>query len=130
MQIVDRLGTYGEVRAASGALAPVMDAIRATVADIHPGAFETASRKERSVWWGWGEAKMTEGYVYAMAHPGHVNLGFFQGVHLPDPERRLEGTGKALRHVKLQSPEAALAPEIRALICAARDEREKALAGT
>lgn len=30
----------------------------------------------------------------------HVNLQFFYGVHLPNPERLLEGTGKDLRHIK------------------------------
>ena len=67
------------------------------------------------------------GYVYAMAHPTHVNLGFFQGSSLPDPDRLLDGTGKALRHVRLLSPEDAVAPAVRDLIIAARDGRRAAL---
>ncbi len=32
----------------------------------------------------------------------HVNLGFFRGVELKDPRKRLEGTGKAMRHIKVR----------------------------
>ncbi len=34
-----------------------------------------------------------------------VNLGFSDGVDLPDPERLLKGTGKRLRHIKFKSSE-------------------------
>jgi hypothetical protein len=32
----------------------------------------------------------------------HVNVGFFLGAGLPDPGGLLEGSGKAMRHVKLR----------------------------
>lgn len=31
----------------------------------------------------------------------HLNLGFFEGANLPDPEGLLEGTGKEHRHIKV-----------------------------
>lgn len=34
-------------------------------------------------------------------HSKHVNLHFYQGVRLEDPAGLLQGSGKALRHVKL-----------------------------
>lgn len=40
------------------------------------------------------------GYVNVFA--SHVNVGFFHGADLPDPARLLQGTGKAMRHVKLR----------------------------
>lgn len=40
------------------------------------------------------------GYVNAFA--AHVNVGFFRGARLGDPQRLLEGTGKYMRHVKLR----------------------------
>ncbi|THD06405.1 DUF1801 domain-containing protein [Rhodanobacter lindaniclasticus] len=40
------------------------------------------------------------GYVNAFTH--HVNVGFFLGPELEDPEHLLEGTGKFMRHVKLR----------------------------
>lgn len=40
-------------------------------------------------------------FGYVNAFKAHVNVGFFRGAELPDPERLLEGTGKLMRHVKL-----------------------------
>lgn len=37
-------------------------------------------------------------------HSEHVNLQFFRGTELDDPEGTLEGTGKKARHVKLREP--------------------------
>lgn len=41
-------------------------------------------------------------FGYVNAFTGHVNVGFFRGVDLPDPARLLEGTGKRMRHAKLR----------------------------
>jgi hypothetical protein len=56
--------------------------------------------------------------VFAAISPQRerVNLGLANGVDLPDPNGLLEGDGKAIRHVKLTSPEAAGAPAVRELI--------------
>ncbi len=43
-----------------------------------------------------------EGGVYIAPLKEGANLGFYKGVHLPDPENLLEGTGKELRHVKIR----------------------------
>jgi hypothetical protein len=32
----------------------------------------------------------------------HVNVGFFRGAELSDPNGLLQGTGKFMRHVKLR----------------------------
>lgn len=44
-------------------------------------------------------------FAYVNVFKVHVNVGFFRGTELPDPDGLLEGTGKLMRHVKL-SPEA------------------------
>ena len=126
MRIDARLGSFEEVADLAADQAPTLRAIRALVADLHPDAVEVASRKEASIWWGTGPGKMTHGYAYAMPHKAHVNLGFFRGTSLPDPEGRLEGTGKALRHVKLRAPSEVADPAIRALMAAALDDRRGA----
>ena len=36
-------------------------------------------------------------------HAGHVTLQLWAGAHLPDPKGIVEGTGKNLRHVKINS---------------------------
>ncbi|HEX7466999.1 MAG TPA: DUF1801 domain-containing protein [Methanobacterium sp.] len=45
-----------------------------------------------------------KGYVFAIViHKDHVNLQFARGTELDDPERILEGTGKKIRHVKINN---------------------------
>jgi len=41
-------------------------------------------------------------FAYVGAFRDHVNVGFFFGALLEDPQRLLEGTGKRGRHVKLR----------------------------
>jgi len=41
-------------------------------------------------------------FGYVNVFTSHVNVGFFHGAVLPDPERLLQGTGKFMRHVKLR----------------------------
>lgn len=40
-------------------------------------------------------------FAYVNAFTAHVNVGFFRGAELADPEGLLDGTGKYMRHVKL-----------------------------
>ncbi|MBI4083426.1 MAG: DUF1801 domain-containing protein [Candidatus Lambdaproteobacteria bacterium] len=56
---------------------------------------------------------------YIRSHKAHVNLGFYQGALLPDPEGLLEGTGKGLRHVKVRSLDTLPVEGCRALLRAA-----------
>jgi hypothetical protein len=70
---------------------------------------------------------MSELHVYVMPQAKYVNLGFWHGVGLPDPERLLQGTGTKMRHIKVRSVEDAKAPAVRALIAAALAERRTAL---
>ncbi len=56
--------------------------------------------------------------VFASISPQRerVNLGLAGGIGLADPDGLLEGDGKAIRHIKLTSPEAAGAPAVRELV--------------
>ena len=45
------------------------------------------------------------GFAYVNAFKAHVNVGFFRGAQIADPERLLEGTGRFMRHVKLRPAE-------------------------
>lgn len=40
-------------------------------------------------------------FAYVAAFRAHVNIGFFHGAALADPASMLQGTGKAMRHVKV-----------------------------
>src|SRR5262245_62329416 len=41
-------------------------------------------------------------FAYVNAFKTHVNVGFFRGAEIADPEGLLQGTGKLMRHVKLR----------------------------
>lgn len=55
-------------------------------------------------------------FGYVNIFSSHVNVGFFQGASLPDPERMLQGTGKFMRHVKLRPGEPTNPTALRTLI--------------
>jgi hypothetical protein len=41
-------------------------------------------------------------FAYVNAFRAHVNVGFFRGAQIADPDGLLEGNGKFMRHVKLR----------------------------
>src|SRR5262245_36115762 len=63
---------------------------------------------------------IADGVCVVTAWRQHVTLGFSRGIDLADPAGLLQGAGKAMRHVRLQSLEDLGRPEIRALLRQAR----------
>ena len=55
-------------------------------------------------------------FGYVNVFTSHVNVGFYRGSALPDPERILQGTGKFMRHVKIKSGAATNASALSKLI--------------
>src|SRR5579872_7058338 len=55
-------------------------------------------------------------FGYVNAFKAHVNVGFFRGAEIADPERLLEGGGKRMRHVKLRPDREVNAMALRKLI--------------
>jgi hypothetical protein len=55
-------------------------------------------------------------FAYVNAFRAHVNVGFFRGAEIADPEGLLEGTGKFMRHVKLRPERDVDAPTLVKLI--------------
>ena len=55
-------------------------------------------------------------FSYVNVFKAHVNVGFFRGAEIADPHRILEGTGKFMRHVKLNSSRDVDADALRKLI--------------
>ena len=41
-------------------------------------------------------------FGYVNVFTAHVNVGFFRGAELPDPQGLLQGSGRFMRHVKLR----------------------------
>ena len=58
-------------------------------------------------------------FGYVNVFRAHVNVGFFRGAEIADPEGLLEGTGKFMRHVKLRPGCNVNATALRKLIDAA-----------
>ena len=54
-----------------------------------------------------------------------MNLGFYHGAMLPDPDGLLDGTGKRLRHVKIRDVATAKSPAVARLLRAAIADRRK-----
>jgi hypothetical protein len=106
-------------------LAAIARRLRAIIRAVHAGAVETVRLGDNAATYGLGPKKMTDGYAYIMPMRGYVNLGFYQGAVLADPERLLEGTGKGLRHVKMRSLADANRRPVRALLAAALARRRK-----
>jgi hypothetical protein len=101
--------------------------LRELIAEVHPEAVEVLWPKQKIAGFGVGPKKMTEHYSYIAPQTKHVNLGFNHGASLSDPDGKLEGTGKSLRHVKVYTLEETEQPELRELLREAVAERHAAL---
>jgi hypothetical protein len=93
---------------------------REAILSVFPDATEKVYPGWKVIQYGAGPEMKS---VFAAISPlrERVNLGLANGVDLPDPQGLLEGDGKAIRHVKLASPEAASAPAVKELIRGALD---------
>lgn len=58
-------------------------------------------------------------FAYVGVFRDHVNVGFFHGTALPDAAGLLQGTGKYMRHVKIDPDRAVDASSLEALIASA-----------
>ncbi|MFK7821695.1 MAG: DUF1801 domain-containing protein [Planctomycetaceae bacterium] len=47
--------------------------------------------------------KLGQAFIHIATYTNHVNLGFNRGVELSDPDDLLTGTGKLIRHVRLNA---------------------------
>jgi hypothetical protein len=74
-----------------------------------------------AIWFGFS-GKMKDMFCYIATNAGHVNLGFPHGASLPDPNRVLEGDGKAMRHIGFASLREVERPFVRRYIQAAMEQ--------
>jgi hypothetical protein len=66
-------------------------------------------------------------FGYVAVFTAHVNVGFFQGADLEDPEGLLQGSGKRMRHVKVRPGVGLSAGALGALIQAAYADTKRRL---
>jgi hypothetical protein len=127
MRTDNRLGHFDEVVAnATLEVRQMVEFLRNLIIEIDPDTVEVPRPGERSLGYGIGPKKMSEAYAYLMPQTDYVNLGFYHGASLKDPEGLLEGMGKGLRHVKVYDLEQAGQLAVRQLILESIDNRKKA----
>lgn len=63
--------------------------------------------------------KLSDAFCMIPIYTSHLNLGFNQGILLPDSDKLLQGTGKLIRHIPVRSPDDYRKPEIESLILSA-----------
>src|SRR5688572_19774407 len=90
--------------------------LRTLIYEVLRQTVEVVWKQQRIAGYGTGPKKMTEHFAYIAPQKKHVNLGFYYGSELPDPERLLEGTGALMRHIKIRSLDEARKPAVRALL--------------
>jgi hypothetical protein len=95
------------------------------IEDVMPEVVKVAWPNQGIIGYGVGPKKMSEQYCYIAVFKGRINLGFYYGADLPDPEKLLEGAGKALRHIKIGKLEQLENPAVRELITAASQHLPK-----
>jgi len=80
---------------------------------------------EETIKWGYPCYVGAGNVCSIMPYKDHVNLAFFRGIELTDPDGLLEGTGKGMRHVKVYAvidlPETSIAALVRAAATLDRD---------
>jgi hypothetical protein len=127
MRTDNRLGLFEEIVAnTTTEVRQLVEFLRNLIIEIDPDTVEVPRPGERSLGYGIGPKKMSEAYAYLMPQTDYVNLGFYHGASLKDPEGLLEGTGKGLRHVKVYDLEQAGQLAVRQLILESIDNRKKA----
>jgi hypothetical protein len=90
-------------------------ALRLTVLDAVPDAVETFDPADRLLAFG-TRGSRREFWFAIIPHTAHVNLQLADGADLPNPDGRIEGTGKRVRHVKVRSADEARAAWLRAVV--------------
>ena len=127
-----RLGSFDDLMSelspgTAAAVEPIARKLREIILDDFPEAIEVVRLGDGAASYGVGPKKMSESDVYVMPQAEYVNLGFWHGVGLPDPDGLLQGTGAKMRHIKVRSVEDAGSLAVRALVAAALAERRSSL---
>src|SRR5690606_30049018 len=86
---------------------------------------ETEPAFEESIKWGKPHYSVRKPVCYLAAQKNHVNLGFYEGGLLPDPDKLLEGTGAKMLHIKIKTTADIQETKILKLIKSAVNQQNK-----
>ena len=102
------------------AIVGVVTAARRTMRRRFPGAVELVYDNYNALVFGFGPSeRASEAQFSIAAYPRWVNLFFLQGARLPDPRHLLQGAGKQVRSIRLESALILDEPPVQALLDAA-----------
>ena len=123
---MDGNGTFDDVIAESSSVVQeIAKAARELIAEVYPGVVEVPWGHQKIAGYGVGPKKMSEQFCYIAPFKAYVNLGFYYGADLPDPDGLMEGSGKALRHIKIRSLEALRRDSVKTLVVLASQHLPK-----
>jgi hypothetical protein len=97
------------------AVASIARALRTTVLAGFADAVETFDPADGLLAIGRGPS-IRQSCFAIIPHTAHVNLQLADGVDLPNPDGRIEGTGKRVRHIKIRSEDDARSVPVRRAI--------------
>lgn len=91
--------------------------IRAEMRARYPTALELVYDNYNALAIGFSPSERPSQGIFSIAiYPKWVSLFFLQAKGLPDPEKKLQGSGKVAKHIVLSSPEILNDPAIRTLM--------------
>jgi hypothetical protein len=109
------------------AVAKLALALRALILERAPAARETVYDAGYTVAVHFSLTdRWQDAFCYVAVYSRHVNLGFNRGAELPDPGRRLRGTGKRMRHLKVRTEDDLREQFLRDLVDATTAKAEQA----
>ncbi len=85
------------IQKAPATQAEIMEQLRQLIHDAVPGTTE-------AIKWGFPVFTKAKNYAYFRTTQKHITLGFYNTEKIDDRDNLLEGTGEALRHIKIKKP--------------------------
>lgn len=112
----------------SPATAALAAAVLKTMRARLPGAVEMVYAKSNSLVVGFCPNERASDVINSIAvYTNWVNLYFFEGGTLPDPDRLLQGSGHIVRHIKVTNAADLDSPAVRALMAEALERADPPL---
>ncbi|HJU45010.1 MAG TPA: DUF1801 domain-containing protein [Vicinamibacterales bacterium] len=119
--ILSRAQLNAIIDARPPSMAKLTRAVLAKVRERLPGAVEMVYDKKNSLVIGFCSAERGSHVINSIATYTHwINLYFFEGDTLPDPEGLLQGTGSMVRSIRITDAAELDRPAVRALMAEAR----------
>lgn len=125
MHVDKSRGTFEDIlRNSTPAAADIAFSLRRLIQDLFPDVTEVPRPAEQHADYGIGTGKTVDVFAYICPVKTYVRLGFYYGANLADPAGMMVGTGKRLRHIKLNVMSDVQCPAVQELLIAAYNGRK------